>query len=137
MYGFPQHLFFSFLDELNLLNQVLSQNNLGIPVTDITRKIPLKCSLKSRMFTTKLNDFHISIVYIYIEREHSFFPAAVVSILLYGCTTWALTKCMEKKLDSNYTRMLQAMLNKSWWQHPKKQQLYSHLPPIIKTIQVR
>ena len=26
---------------------------------------------------------------------------------------------------------------KSWWQHPTKHQLYGHLPPITKTIQVR
>ena len=69
--------------------------------------------------------------------KRSFFKAAVVSILLYGCTTWTLTKCMEKKLDSNYTRMLRAILNKSWWQHPTKQQLYGHLPPITKTIKIR
>ena len=69
--------------------------------------------------------------------KHSFFQAAVVSILLYGCTTRTLTKRMEKKLDGNYTRMLRAILNKSWRQHSKKQQLYSHLPPITKTIQVR
>ena len=60
-----------------------------------------------------------------------------MSILLYGCTTWTLTKHMEKKIDGNYTRMLQAILNKSWKQHPTKQQLYGHLPPIMKTIQVR
>ena len=64
----------------------------------------------------------------------SFFQAAVVSILLYGCTPWTLTKWLEKKLDSNYTRMLQAILNKSWWQHPTKHQIYGHLPPIMKTI---
>ena len=69
--------------------------------------------------------------------KRSFYQAAVVSILLYGCTTWTLTKHMEKKLDSNYTRMLRAILNKSWGQHPTKQQLYGHLPPIMKTIQVR
>ena len=50
---------------------------------------------------------------------------------------WMLTKCMEKKLDGNYTRMLQAILNKSWRQHPTKQQLYGHLPPIMKTIKIR
>ena len=43
--------------------------------------------------------------------KRSFFQAAVVSILLYGCTTWTLTKRMEKKLDGNYTRMLWAILN--------------------------
>ena len=41
-----------------------------------------------------------------IYWKHSFFQAAVVSILLYGCTTWMLTKWLEKKLDGNYTRML-------------------------------
>ena len=63
--------------------------------------------------------------------------SAVVSILLYGCTTWTLTKRLEKKLDGNYTRMLRAILNKSWRQHPTRRQLYGHLPPITKTIQVR
>ena len=49
-----------------------------------------------------------------------FFQAEVVSIKLYGCTTWMLTKRMEKKFDNNYTRMLRAVLTKSWGQHPKK-----------------
>ena len=66
-----------------------------------------------------------------------FFQAAVVLILLYGCTTWMLTKHMEKKFDGNYTRKLQSILNKSWRQHPTKHQLYGHFPPITKTIQVR
>ena len=44
---------------------------------------------------------------------------------------------MEKKLDGNYTRMLRAILKKSWRQHPTKPQLYGHLPPITKTIKVR
>ncbi len=53
-------------------------------------------------------DFHM------IEKmKRSFFQAAVVSILLYGCTTWTLRKSMEEKLDGNYTRMLRALLNKS------------------------
>ena len=69
--------------------------------------------------------------------KRSFFQAAVVSILLYGCTTWTLTKRLEKKLDGNYTRKLRAVLNKSWRQHPTRHQLYGHLPPITKTIQVR
>ena len=71
------------------------------------------------------------------EMKRSFFQAAVVSILLYGCTTWTLTKRLETKLDGNYKRMLRAILNKSWRQHPTIRQLYGHLPPITKTIQVR
>ena len=49
------------------------------------------------------------------KMKRSFFQAAVTSILLYGCTTWTLTKQLEKKVDGNYTRM----------------------PPITKTFQVR
>ena len=71
------------------------------------------------------------------KMKRSFFQAAVVSILLYGCTTWTLTKRLERRLDGNYTRMLRAVLNKSWRQHPTRLQLYGHLPPITKTIQVR
>ena len=71
------------------------------------------------------------------KMKRSFFQAAVVSILLYGCTTWTLTKRLEKKLDGNYTRMLRAILNKSWRQHSTRHQLYGHLPPITKTIQAR
>ena len=33
--------------------------------------------------------------------------------------------------------MLRAILNKSWQQHPTRHQLYGHLPPITKTIQIR
>ena len=44
--------------------------------------------------------------------KRTFFQAAVVSILLYGCTTWTLTKRL-KKLDGNYTRMLQ-----QYWTSP-------------------
>ena len=69
--------------------------------------------------------------------KRSCFQAAVVSILLYGCTTWTLTKRMEKRLDGNHTRRLRAILNKSRRPHPTKQLLYGHLPPITKTIQVK
>ena len=68
--------------------------------------------------------------------KRRFFQAAVVSILLYGCTTWTLTKRLEKRLH-NYTRMLRAILNKSWRQHPTKHQLDGHLPPITKILQAR
>ena len=68
--------------------------------------------------------------------KHSFFQAVVVSILLYGCTTWTLTNRMKKKLNGNYTRMLLALLNKSWRQHLTRQQLYAHISPITKTIKV-
>ena len=44
---------------------------------------------------------------------------------------WKLTNQLFE-LISLFTRMLRAILNKSW-----QRQLYGHLPPITKTIQVR
>ena len=70
-------------------------------------------------------------LYIYI------FQAVAIWVLLYGYSIWILTKCHKKKLDGNYTRVLHADSKKFWKHHPTKQQLYSHLPPISQTIQVR
>ena len=46
-------------------------------------------------------------------------------------------KYRAKKLDGNYTRMLQDILNKSWKHHHTKQQLYGHWLPISEIIQLR
>ena len=69
--------------------------------------------------------------------KRCFFQATIMLILLPGCTTWTLTKRMEKKLDGNYTRMQRAILNKTWRQHTTKHLLYCHLPSVSKTILVR
>ena len=71
------------------------------------------------------------------KMKRRFFKQRSYRYCYMECTTWTLTKRQEKKIDGNYTRMLRAILNKSWRQHPTKQQLYGHLPPITKTIQVR
>ena len=65
------------------------------------------------------------------------FQGVVFFILLYGCTTWTLTKCMKKKLDGKCTRRLWVILNKSRKKHPTRLRLYGHLPPISKSIQIR
>ena len=69
------------------------------------------------------------------EIKCNFFQVVVLSILLYGCTPWTLKKFNKKKLDSNW--MVRSILNNSWRQHPTKQQLYKHLPPISKSNQIR
>ena len=51
--------------------------------------------------------------------KRSFFQAVVVSILLYGCTSWTLTKRMKKRLDGSYTRIMRTILEKSWRKHPQ------------------
>ena len=68
-----------------------------------------------------------------LEYELAYYDSAVHRFNHYTTRTPPL----EKKVDGKYTRMLQAILNESWWQHPTRHQLYGHLPPIMKTIQVR
>ena len=68
------------------------------------------------------------------KMKPSFSQAAIVSILLSGCTTWTLTKRMEKNLDGNYTRMLRASTGGNTSQSSR---LCGNLPSITKVIQVR
>ena len=49
----------------------------------------------------------------------NFFRTALVSILVYGCTTWMLIKRLEKKLDRNCTIMLGAIVNNFWSNIPR------------------
>ena len=71
-------------------------------------------------------------VFILLYRSHSYRWAAVVPRSNWW--PWALSR----KTHTPRTRLgIAFLLNKSWWQHPTKHQLYGHLPPITKTIQVR
>ena len=71
------------------------------------------------------------------EIKKGFFRAAVESVLLYGSSTWTLTKQLESKLNGNYTRMLRAVLNKSWRDHITNKELYGNLLPIVDVIRER
>ena len=59
-----------------------------------------------------------------------------MSILLYECTIWTLTKCIEKKARRQWHKKATSYKKKSWKQYLTKQQRYSHLLPISITIQV-
>ena len=77
-------------------------------------------------------------MYIYLLRLHVIEYFDLIQMIcrqLFGFKYF--NQRLERKLDGNYTRMLRAVLNKSWRQHPTRHQLYGHLPPITKTIQVR
>ena len=71
------------------------------------------------------------------HKKRHFFQAVVVSIILYGYSTWTMTKHIEEKLDTTYRTMLHDVSNKSWKQHAAKQKLFGYIPLISQTIQVR
>ena len=48
------------------------------------------------------------------NMKRHFFRAIVESVLIYGSVSWTLTKSLEKRLNGKYTRMLRAILNRSW-----------------------
>ena len=46
-------------------------------------------------------------------------------------------KYQQKKIDGNRTRVIGAVLKKSWKQYPFKKRLYGKLPPILQIIQMK
>ena len=66
-----------------------------------------------------------------------FFRASVESILLYGCSTWSLTKKLALQLDGNYTRMLRAVINVTWRDKIRNNDLYGSVAKISDTIRER
>ena len=65
------------------------------------------------------------------------FRTTVETVLLYGSSTWTLTKELARKIDGTYTRMLREVLNVSWKMHITNKELYGDLPPITTTIRER
>ena len=63
------------------------------------------------------------------KMKRSFFQAAVVSILLYGCTTWTLTKQLEearRQLHKNVVSNIQQVLKATPHKAPTIQPPASH-----------
>ena len=56
----------------------------------------------------------IRISYLSNKIKHQFYLHVTVSLLSYDCTTWTLTKRLDKNLHWNNTRVLCTVLNKSW-----------------------
>ena len=71
------------------------------------------------------------------ELKISLFRATVESILLYGSSSWTMTKDMEKRLDGTYTRLLRVVLNVSWKDHLTNKELYGKIPKISDIIRER
>ena len=68
------------------------------------------------------------------NMKRHFFRATVKSVLIYGSVSWTLTKSLENRLNGNYTRMLRAILNRSWKDHPNNKEIYGNIPDIYTSI---
>ena len=99
--------------------------------------------LSSNISSIESDNMHIGKILTVINRKSDlsdkikweFFEAVAVSVLLYGCTTCALMKHLEEKLDENYTRMLHAFLNNlETANHPSKQNMLSTKDKLISDL---
>ena len=68
------------------------------------------------------------------KMKRNCFRATVESVLIYGSVGCTLTKALEKRLNGNYTRMLRAILKRSWKYHPNYKDIYGNIPDICKSI---
>ena len=107
---------------------------LGSSITSSQKDIDIRVG-KAWGAIKNLNSIWKSTLPINLKRD--FFRATVETVLLYGSTTWTLTKKLEKKINGTYTRMLRVCLNILWNQHPTKKLLYGNLPPVTETIKER
>ena len=64
------------------------------------------------------------------------FRATAETVLLYGCTTWSLSKADEKSLDGTYHRMLRMVKHVSWKDKVTNKK-YGKLEKVTNTIQNR
>ena len=71
------------------------------------------------------------------KMKRCFFQAAVVSILLYGCTIWTLTKWLEKKTRRKLHKNVESSIEQVLATIPHETPTIRTLAPITKTIQVR
>ena len=72
-----------------------------------------------------------------IENVLSFFQASVVSILLYGCTTWTQTKRMQKSLTATTQECCKQFWTSPGENTPQSSNCTATYLPSRKTIQVK
>ena len=71
------------------------------------------------------------------KTKTNLFKTCVESILLYGSETWTMSKQLEKRLDSTYTRLLMRVQNINQKQHFTLEQIYGNLPKVSDVVSIR
>ena len=90
-----------------------------------------------RFFSSSCKSLVFCVPFVSIQVYSLLVPLDCLIQQIIGTNSW--NSCSFKFQGNIYPPMLmlRAILNKSWWQHPTKQQLYGHLPLIMKTLKVR
>ena len=115
----------------NTLKQVENFRYLGSEISSTAKDLSSRIG-KAWIALNTLYTIWKSIANLWLKMN--FFRATVETVLLYRLVIWSLTKKLEKKLDGIYTRMLRAILNKSWLDHPTHTGLHGNITPISHLI---
>ena len=118
----------------SIINEVDDFKYLGSYIRSTKRYVNIRIA-KAWAALNSMNTIWKSKLSTNLKRQ--FFRSAVESVLVYGSVTWTLTASLEKKIDGTYTRMLQAITNKSWRDHLTNEQLYGNIPKISKSIRMQ
>ena len=60
-----------------------------------------------------------------LKRKISLYRCLVLTILLYGAESWALTTAQTQRLETFHMRCLRRILNVKWWQHVSNEEILS------------
>ena len=95
------------------------------------------CCLNKRIATFLFTQVHPAIT-LFTQLEHLILSSANMQyIYIYIYIYYIYIIYIYYIYCSGLHAAFLCILNKSWQQHPTRHQLYGHLPPITKTIQVR
>ena len=105
----PQFIKFSFFFSLFFFFCCSTQNGSALKLVDKFTYLgscvsSTETDIDTRLAKARTASDRLSVIWksdLTDKIKPSFSQAAVVSIRLYGCTTWTLTKRMEKELDGN------------------------------------
>ena len=56
-----------------------------------------------------LSNFHILLLKLFIKTKKAGYCKNIIFYYLFSCITWTLTNHLDKNLDGNYTKMLDAI----------------------------
>ena len=86
------------------------------PTNTVDEEINIRIGRAASVFQNLHNAWRAKIK---ISTKVKIYNAVVITTLLYGAETWAITKQQEQRIDAFDSRCLRSILNIRWWHHTR------------------
>jgi exonuclease III len=86
------------------------------PTNSVEEEINIRIGRAAGAFQNLRNTWRAKIE---ISTKMKIYNAVVITTLLYGAETWAITKQQEQRIDAFDSRCLRSILNIRWWHHTR------------------